>query len=145
MTRFGPTARAWAKWIWARLSTGRRAFCAMNWPATPFTASGQSRTFSGFVADTNIPFRVTVAWTDAPGSTTGGAYNNDLDLTVTRRRPNLSGQRFQRRLVRPRRSADMANNVESVLLPPGVAGNFTVTVAATSINSDWRSNNAERR
>jgi hypothetical protein len=35
-----------------------------------FTASGQSRTFTGFVADTNLPFRVTVAWTDAPGSTT---------------------------------------------------------------------------
>jgi hypothetical protein len=38
-------------------------------------------------------------------------------------------------VVGPRRSADEADNVESVFLPAGVAGAFTVTVAATSINS----------
>src|SRR5262249_35699363 len=47
-----------------------------------FTASGQRRVFTGMIATTNKPFRVTLAWTDAPGSTTGNAYNNDLDLTV---------------------------------------------------------------
>ena len=52
-------------------------------PADTFTASGQTRTYSGAIANTNLPFRVTLAWTDAPGSTTGSAANNDLDLTVT--------------------------------------------------------------
>src|SRR5204862_2315871 len=48
-----------------------------------FTATGQTRVWNGTVADPTKPFRVTLAWTDAPGSTFGNAYNNDLDLTVT--------------------------------------------------------------
>jgi len=51
--------------------------------ADKFTATGQKRTFTGFVSDPSKPFRVTLAWTDAPGSTSGNAYNNDLDLAVT--------------------------------------------------------------
>jgi hypothetical protein len=100
-----------------------------------FTASGQTRTFTGFVADTNLPFRVTIAWTDAPGNTTGAAYNNDLDLTV-----NVGGQTYLGNVFSGAWSvtggaADATNNVESVFLPAGEAGAFTVTIAATSINS----------
>src|SRR5262249_32849403 len=51
--------------------------------AALFPASGQSRTFSIAVTDPSKPFRVTLAWTDAPGSTAGSAFNNNLDLTVT--------------------------------------------------------------
>jgi hypothetical protein len=100
-----------------------------------FTASGQSRAFSGAIANTNLPFRVTVAWTDAPGNTLGAAYNNDLDLTV-----NVGGQAYLGNVFSNAWSVsggapDPANNVESVFLPAGVAGSFTVTVSATSINS----------
>ena len=42
-------------------------------PSDTFTSSGQTRVFPGSVANTNLPFRVTVAWTDAPGNTAGGA------------------------------------------------------------------------
>jgi hypothetical protein len=100
-----------------------------------FTASGQTRTFTGFVANTNLPFRVTVAWTDAPGSTTGNAYNNDLDLTVNFGGQTYLGNVFSGAWSVPGGSADVADNVESVFLPAGVAGAFTVTVAGTSINS----------
>jgi hypothetical protein len=100
-----------------------------------FTASGQTRTFTGFVANTNLPFRVTVAWTDAPGSTEGAAYNNDLDLTVSIGGTNYFGNVFSGAWSVPGGSADMVDNVESVFLPPGAAGPFTVTIAATSINS----------
>src|SRR5262249_26943766 len=48
-----------------------------------FTGSGQTTTFSGTISDSTKPFRVTLAWTDAPGSTVGPALNNDLDLTVS--------------------------------------------------------------
>jgi len=100
-----------------------------------FTASGQSRTFSGSVADTNLPFRVTVAWTDAPGNTTGAAYNNDLDLTVNIGGQTYLGNVFSNAWSVPGGAADEADNVESVFLPAGVAGAFTVTITATSINS----------
>jgi hypothetical protein len=100
-----------------------------------FIASGQMRAFTGFVADTNLPFRVTVAWTDAPGNTTGSAYNNDLDLTVNVGGQTYLGNVFSGAWSVPGGSADVADNVESVFLPAGVAGAFTVTVAGTSINS----------
>ena len=35
--------------------------------ADKFTASGQTRTITGVITDTTKPFRVTLAWTDAPG------------------------------------------------------------------------------
>ena len=48
-----------------------------------FTKSGQARTFTGSINDPSLPLRITLAWTDSPGSTFGSALNNDLDLTVT--------------------------------------------------------------
>ena len=51
-------------------------------PADTFTASGQSRAISGLVVDSGKPVRVSLSWTDAPGSTSGSSYNNNLNLTV---------------------------------------------------------------
>jgi hypothetical protein len=48
-----------------------------------FTASGQQRSFNGTIADNTKPFRVTLAWTDVPGPTSGNAFVNNLDLEVT--------------------------------------------------------------
>jgi hypothetical protein len=104
-------------------------------PGDTFTASGQTRMFTGLVAETNLPFRVTIAWTDAPGNTTGAAYNNDLDLTVNIGGQMYLGNVFSNAWSVPGGEADEADNVESVFLPAGVAGAFTVTIAATSINS----------
>jgi hypothetical protein len=100
-----------------------------------FTSSGQTRVFTGSIADTNLPFRVTVAWTDAPGNTTGSAYNNDLDLTVNVGGQTYLGNVFSGAWSVTGGSADVADNVESVFLPAGISGAFTVTVAGTSINS----------
>jgi hypothetical protein len=104
-------------------------------PADTFTASGQARTFTGSVANTNLPFRVTVAWTDAPGNTTGAAYNNDLDLTVTVGGQTYLGNVFNKNYSVPGGAPDTLNNVESVFCPAGASGPFTVTVNGTSINS----------
>lgn len=104
-----------------------------------FTASGQTRTFTGNVANNTKPFRVTLAWTDAPGSTVGNAYLNNLDLTVTIGGNTYLGNVFDNTLHDVSATggvADVANNVESVFLAAGVSGPFTVTVTATNINSD---------
>ncbi len=100
-----------------------------------FTASGQTRTFTGTIAATNLPFRVTAAWTDAPGSTTGSALNNDLDLTVTVGGNTYKGNVFGGAYSTTGGAADTMNNVESVFLPAGVSGNFVVTVTGAGINS----------
>jgi PKD repeat protein len=107
-----------------------------------FTATGQTRTYTGYIADTNQPFRVTLAWTDAPGSTAGNAYNNDLDLTVTINGQTYKGNVFSGPFSTPGGTADFRNNAESVFLPAGVSGNFAVTVTAANINSDGVPNEA---
>ena len=103
--------------------------------ADKFTASGQTRVFTGSIANTNLPFRVTLAWTDAPGSTAGASYNNDLDLTVSVGGQTYLGNVFNGNHSVPGGAADTMNNVESVYCPAGISGPFTVTVTATSISS----------
>jgi uncharacterized repeat protein (TIGR01451 family) len=108
-----------------------------------FSASGQTRTFTGFISDTNKPFRVTLAWTDAPGSTTGNSFNNDLDLTVTMNGVTYKGNVFNGAFSVPGGNADSKDNAESVFLPAGVGGTYVVTVTAQNINSDGVPNNAD--
>jgi hypothetical protein len=103
--------------------------------ADTFTASGQTRRFDGTVGNTNLPFRVTLAWTDAPGNSEGDAYNNDLDLTVSVGGQTYLGNVFSGARSVTGGSADVADNVESVFLPSGASGPFTVTVTAANINS----------
>ncbi|NQT91360.1 MAG: S8 family serine peptidase [Lentisphaerae bacterium] len=101
-----------------------------------FTGTGQIREYGFTVADDTMPVRVTLAWTDAPGSTTGNAYNNDLDLEVTAQGLLYKGNVFSKFVSTTNGSADPRNNVESVWLPAGTKGDITVTVTAANINSD---------
>ncbi len=110
--------------------------------ADKFTATGQTRTFTGAIPDPGKAFRVTLAWTDAPGSTTGNAYNNNLDLTVTAGGNTYKGNVFSGANSATGGSSDVRNNVENVFLPSGTSGNFVVTVTAANINSDGVPNEA---
>jgi subtilisin-like proprotein convertase family protein len=106
------------------------------------TNSGATRTFLGMIADPSKPFHVTLAWTDAPGPTSGSAYKNDLDLTVTVGGNTYRGNVFSGANSVTGGTADPRNNAESVFLPAGMSGPFTVTVTAANINSDGVPNNA---
>ena len=107
-----------------------------QWSVEKFTASGQSLSLTGKVVSTALPFRVTLAWTDAPGSTTGAAYRNNLDLTVIVGGNNYRGNVFNGAVSVPGGVSDTRNNVESVFRPAGASGDFVVTVTAANINSD---------
>ena len=101
-----------------------------------FTASGQARAISGVPSDTNKPVRITLSWTDAPGSTAGDAYNNDLDLRVSAGGIMYVGNVFNGPISTNGGAADAKNNVESVFLPAGTTGAVAVVVRAANINSD---------
>ena len=101
-----------------------------------FTASGQTRTWTGSITTTGKPLRITLAWTDAPGSTSGNAFRNNLDLTVTVNGQLYRGNVFSGANSTTGGSADVRNNVESVFLPAGVSGPVTITVTTADINSD---------
>ncbi|HEY2712138.1 MAG TPA: S8 family serine peptidase [Chthoniobacterales bacterium] len=100
------------------------------------TATGQSKTFTGTVGTSTKPFRVTLAWTDVPGPTSGNAYVNNLDLQVTVGGNTYLGNVFSGANSITGGAADVRNNVESVFLPAGVSGAFTVKVIGTNIAGD---------
>ena len=111
-------------------------------PSDTFTASGQTRTYTVGISTSAQPFRVTLSWTDAPGSTLGAAYNNDLNLTVTVNGQLYRGNVFDGAFSIPGGNADLRNNTESVFLPAGTTGVVSVVVTAFNLNSDGVPNQA---
>ncbi|HTS16076.1 MAG TPA: choice-of-anchor D domain-containing protein [Verrucomicrobiae bacterium] len=101
---------------------------------TFFSQSGQTYALSGTVADPTKPFRVTLAWTDAPGNP--AAFKqlvNDLNLKVT-----IGGQLYLGNVFAGPNSVsggvlDQVNNMESVFLPAGQTGTWSVVVQAQDI------------
>ena len=109
-----------------------------------FHDSGEYYTLHGNLADPSQPFRVTLAWTDAPGALTGAAYVNNLDLVVQVNRQTYRGNHFEGANSIPGGQPDPRNNVESVFLPPPVSsGAFTLTVHAANIAGDGLPNNSD--
>ena len=100
------------------------------------TFSGDSHLMNGNVDDSGSPFRVTLVWTDAPGSTTGAPWVNDLDLIVSIGGNNYFGNNFSGANSVAGGSTDFRNNTESVFLPAGQSGAFTITVSASTIAGD---------
>jgi hypothetical protein len=89
------------------------------------------------------PFRVTLAWSDAPGPTVGNAYINNLDLEVEIGGQTYRGNVFSGATSVTGGSADPRNNVESVFLPAGQGGMFTVRVRAANIAGDGVPGNSD--
>lgn len=98
--------------------------------------TGQTFTLSGTVASAGQPFRVTLAWSDAPGTTAGAPWVNDLDLEVSVGGVTYRGNVFSGATSAPGGDTDTRNNVESVFLPAGTTGDVTITVRATNLAGD---------
>jgi subtilisin-like proprotein convertase family protein len=105
-------------------------------PADFLTESGASHVRSYSVPDASRPVKVTLAWTDAPGPTTGNPVVNNLDLVVDAGGRTYKGNVFADTFSRTGGSADPRNNVESVYLPAGTASRIAVTVRGTAVVGD---------
>ena len=109
--------------------------------------AGEVFTVTGTIADNTMPFRVTLAWTDAAGATVaGGVLKNDLDLEVQIGVNFYRGNDFNlvtSNIGNVADPPDDVNNVESIYLPVGTTGNFTVTVRPSDINHDGVPNNSD--
>ena len=106
-------------------------------PADEFDNSGQSRTLTGLIADPSKPFRVTLAWTDQPGPTSGDAFVNNLNLSVTISGNVYRGNVFSGANSVPGGAPDFRNNLESIFLPAGTTGSFSIIIDATNIAGKW--------
>ena len=82
------------------------------------------------------PVKVTLVWTDPPGATTGNSWVNNLDLKVVAGGRSYLGNVFGGGSSRTGGDPDIRNNVESVYLPGGTSGRFSVTVRATNLPGD---------
>lgn len=101
-----------------------------------FADSGQEFVITGEVKDSTQPFRVTLAWTDAPGFSGAVPWVNDLNLEVTINGQVYRGNNFSGQESQPGSESDIKNNVEAVWLPAGTAGTFLVRVRAMNIAGD---------
>ena len=99
-------------------------------------ASGQTKRRVYAVSNAAKPLKVTLAFTDAPGPTTGDAFVNDLDLVVHAGGTSYKGNVLAGGVSTTGGSADPRNNVENVFLPAGTSGRFVVEVKSTNIAGD---------
>lgn len=100
-----------------------------------FTETGQTRRYRVTVADPSQPLKVTLVWSDAPGTVGSSAWVNDLDLTVTGDSGTYIGNDFLSGWSTVGGQRDYKNNVECVYLP-NPSGVYYVTVTAANIVGD---------
>ncbi len=98
--------------------------------------SGQEFVMTGEVKESGEPFRVTLAWSDAPGLSAFASWVNDLDLEVIINGQVYRGNNFAGQESQPGGGADARNNVEAVWLPAGTVGSFMIRVRASNIAGD---------
>ncbi len=110
---------------------------------TTLDESGTSYDLTATVSDPSKPVQLSLVWTDAPGSTTGAAYVNNLDLELTINGQTYRGNVFDGAFSVDGGSADARNNVENIFLPAGLSGELEIRVLATAINGDGIPANAD--
>ena len=103
---------------------------------TVLAGPGSSAGYSGQIVNPSEPVRIVLAWTDAPGSTVGNAFVNDLDLTVTVGGVAYRGNNFAGSTSQPNGTPDTRNNVEAVFLPAGTLGGAVIHVDAITVSGD---------
>ncbi|MDZ4719539.1 MAG: S8 family serine peptidase [Roseiflexaceae bacterium] len=112
-------------------------------PTNTFSASGNRMVITGRLVDPAKPLRISLAWTDAPGTTVSAAYINDLNLRVQVGSATYLGNVFSGANSITGGGSDSRNNLESVFLPAGLASDtpITITIEAASITGDGIPNN----
>ena len=98
--------------------------------------TGQVFTIQGRIADPSKPFRITLAWSDAPGNAAVNPAVNDLDLQVDFGGQTYLGNQFSGPVSTPGGTADRINNLEAVWAPAGSSGDFTIRIVGSNIAGD---------
>ncbi|MEX0992837.1 MAG: S8 family serine peptidase, partial [Solirubrobacterales bacterium] len=100
------------------------------------STTGQSLVRAYDVADTGKPVKVTLAWTDPPGPTSGNAFVNDLDLVVDAGGRIYRGNQLFNGSSVAGGSSDTRNNLENVFLPASTSGRISAQVLGTNVAGD---------
>jgi hypothetical protein len=103
---------------------------------TVFDQSGLSWTATGEIASSDRPFRVTLTWTDPPGSSAFAPLVNDLDVELVIAGRRYRANSFEADVSQPDGEREDRDNVEQIWLPAGVSGPFAVRVSAVTLRGD---------
>jgi len=104
--------------------------------------SGQSWSLTAQAADSSLPVRIVLAFTDAPGNLIGDEEDpnfprvNDLDLVVKTIGETYLGNQMAGQWSEEGGESDPVNTVEAVFLPAGRAGELDIQVTGTLIVGD---------
>ena len=97
-----------------------------------YSDPGVGQAIIGTVADSTKPVRITLVWTDPPG-TADPALVNNLDLQVNVGGTFYRGNVFSGGVSVSGGTGDTKNNVENVFLPAGIPAGTFFSVAVTSV------------
>src|SRR5437016_6360344 len=100
-------------------------------------STGASHSYQIAVGIVDQPVKVSVAWTDVPGTPGAGTeLVNDLDLTVTAPDGTMYlGNNFADGASAPGGTPDSKNNLENVYISNPAVGVYTVTVTGVNVPS----------
>ncbi len=119
-------------WGLVNVGAATSATCAFHDGDTVTT--GSNRTYSYSVGSSAQPFKVTLVWSDYPGSPTTGGLVNNLNLVVTGPGgTTYYGNQFSGGWSVPGGTADSVNNVESVYIQNQTVGTWTVRVDGVNV------------
>ncbi|HEY0322612.1 MAG TPA: S8 family serine peptidase [Pyrinomonadaceae bacterium] len=107
---------------------------------SPLTTAGQEQLFRIRPDDASRPLRITLVWTDAPGTANSKpALRNDLDLEVTELETGniFKGNVFANGFSVTGGQFDQLNNIECVYIQSPV-GTYEVRIIAAAIKSNAR-------
>ncbi len=108
------------------------------------TATGQTHRLAGRITDSVKPTRIALAW-NSPRTAVGATpLVNDLDLEVAINGAIYKGNVFSDNASISGGAADHRNSLEAIILPAGLAGEFTLTVRAANLTADGAPEQAGR-
>lgn len=108
-----------------------------------FGATGEAVAYNLVAGDGTKPMKVSLVWSDAPGTPGGNAWVNDLNLRVQNQTATYYGNVFSAGWSTTGGAADTRNNIEGVYLQTPGTTEYRLIVEAANIAGDGVPYNAD--
>jgi serine protease AprX len=119
---------------WGRVDVGAATSGQREFVDGDTVGTGGSKTYTYDIGLTTTPLKVTLVWSDYPGSPPSGGLVNNLNLVVTGPGgTTYRGNYFSGGWSVPGGTADSVNNVESVYVQSPGVGQWTVRVDGVNV------------
>jgi serine protease AprX len=120
---------------WGRVNVGAATSGGRQFEDADSVRTGTNVSYTYQIGSSATPFKVTLVWSDYPGSPSSGGLVDNLDLVVTAPDGTTTyrGNVFSGGWSVTGGTADSLNNVESVYIQTPAVGTWTVRVDGTNV------------